>query len=407
MAYSMNEIAVQNSMMESAVQIVLFVFAFGLLVGGIILAFKGREQISIAPLSIATVLIIIGAVGPYTLKDISLKWGKGGGELNITRRNASEEEIQILAQAGQKDISPEIKQTLDQIAEDAKRRKDEERAPEDYVVLADKAWREKRYEDGLRLAYAGLNLEPKDPRTRAAIYNLLGLIYDGLEPYSLAEKNYQKAIEIDDTFPLPHNNLGVLYTDQKKYDLAEEAYKKALKLNPKYVGAYNNLGVIYQKQEKYKEAEEAYKKALELNPKLAHAHNNLGNVYKDQQKYDLAEAAYQNALKLYPNNMVIYNNLGNLYTKLNRFSEAEDYIKKAVALDSTVPVFHDSLGELYMEQGKLDEAEAAFNKALELDPELEEARENLEKLRKMRGGDEDSPKNPTIDKGQAKSKKFP
>ena len=202
-------------MIEIAVQIVLFVFAFGLLVAGIVLAFKGKERISIAPLSIATVLIIIGAVGPYTLKDISLKWGKGGGELNITRRVVSEEERQIAAQAGQRDIPPEIKQKLDQIAEDAKRRKDEERAPEDYLVLAGEAWDEKKYEDGFRLAYAGLNLEPKDPRTRAAIYNLLGLINHGLESYSLAEKNYQKAIEIDDTYSSPHNNLGILYRSQK------------------------------------------------------------------------------------------------------------------------------------------------------------------------------------------------
>ncbi len=173
-------------------------------------------------------------------KGISANFGKGLG-FGLKRHIPTLEEKQIATQAGQKEVPPEIKQKLDQFAKDAKRRKDEERAPEDYLVLAGEALDEKKFEDGLRLAYTGLHLEPKDKRTRAGLYNIIAVIYDDLKSHFLAEKNYRKAIQSDDTFSVPHYNLGNLYKDQKKYELAEASFNKALILDPDYKEAQENL----------------------------------------------------------------------------------------------------------------------------------------------------------------------
>ena len=272
-----------------------------ILAGFLILAgtFSNISSGSAIVIGLGIILIILALIDPKTIKKLSSKW------FSIERHKYSEEERQTAAQAGQKDVPPEIKQKLTRIIVDAGKRKDAERAPEDYLVLANQAWEEKKYENGLGLAYSGLRLAPKDPRTRAGLYNIIGIIYSNLKSHSLSEKNYRKAIQIDDTFSLFHYNLGNLYADQKKYDLAEAEYKKALELDPKDADAYCNLGALYS----------------------------------EQKKYELAEAA--------------------------------------------------------------------LNKALELGPELKEVQENLKELRKLRSEGEDSPAHPTLDLGEARSKKFP
>ena len=342
----------------------LWILAVFLILAG---TFTNISSGSAIVIGLGIVLIILAIIDPKTIKKLSSKW------FSLERHEYSEEERQTAVKVGQKEISPEIKQKLDQIAEDAKRRKDEERAPEDYLVLAGEAWNEKKYEDGLRLAYTGLQVESKDKGTRAGLYNVLGTTYSMLKSYSLAEKNYRKATQTDDTFSLPYYNLGVLYNEQGNYEEAEKAYQKALELNPKYTMAHNNLGVLYSIQKSYDEAEKAFQKALELNPEDARFHNNLGNLYSDQENYDEAEKMYQRALELNP----------------------ED------------ARFHNNLGDLYCDQKKYDMAEVALNKAVELDPDLKEVQKSLEKLRKLRGGDEDSPAHPTLDMGKAKSKEPP
>ena len=315
-------------------------------------------------IGLGIVLIILALIDPKTVKKLSSKW------FSLERHEYSEEERQVVVQVGQKEISPEIKDKLNQIADEAKKRKDEERAPEDYLVLANEAWRGKKYEEGLALAYVGLHLEPKVPRTRAGLHTVLGLIYSGLKSYPLAEENYQKAIQLDQKISAHYNNLGSLYLNQKKYIEAEAAYQKALEIDSNFVDTHYNLGNLYSDQKQYAKAEAAYHKALELDPKDAGAHNNLGS----------------------------------LYAQLNRLPEAEDNINRALELDANEPIHHVSLGELYVKQEKLNEAEASFKKALELDPDLKEAQNNLEKVRKLRDEDKDSPAHPTLDLGKEKSK---
>lgn len=261
--------------------------------------FKNIPSGSAMVIGLGILVLTYALIDIKTIKKLTSQW------ISWERYEYSDEERQAAVQAGQKEVPPAIKEKLKQIAEDAKRRKDEERAPEDYLVLAGIAWEEKKYEEGLPLAYSGLKLEPKNHRTRSGLYDFLGLFYNNLHSSLLAEKNFHRAIQSD------KKNLSPL------------------------------------------------------------------------------------------------NNLGNLYTKLNRLEKAEYYINRALSLGSTVPGIHNNLGALYMKQGKLDDAETAFNKALELDPELKEAQENLEKLRKLRGGDEESPAHPTLDLGKEKSKKFP
>ena len=345
-------------------------------------AFKNISSGSAMVIGLGVVVLTYALIDIQTIEKMTSKW------ISWERYEYSKEERQIAAQAGQKDIPPEIKQKLDQIVENAKRRKDEERAPEDYLVLANQAWDEKRYEDGFSLVYAGLNLNPKDSRTRADLYNVLGMIYYDLNSGPLSEENYRKAIQFDVKNNFAHNNLGILYADQKKYTKAEDAYKKALNLDPQFVDAHYNLGNLYADQKKYTKAEAAYQKALKLDSDSADVHYSLGNLYADQKEYTKAEDAYEKALKLNPNYVDAQHNLGVLYANQKKYTKAEDAYKKVLKLDSDSADAHYGLGNLYADQREYTKAEDAYKKALDLDPKLKEAQENLEELRKLRGGDE-------------------
>ena len=64
------------------------------------------------------------------------------------------------------------------------------------------------------------------------LYNLLGLIYVGQKKIDLAQKYYEKGIEIDPNFAEIYNNLGLLFThDKPDDDKAENFFKKSISLN--------------------------------------------------------------------------------------------------------------------------------------------------------------------------------
>ena len=79
------------------------------------------------------------------------------------------------------------------------------------------------------------------------LYNLLGLIYVGQKKIDLAQKYYEKGIEIDPNFAEIYNNLGLLFThDKPDNDKAENFFKKSISLNQNIPEPYNNLGFLYK-----------------------------------------------------------------------------------------------------------------------------------------------------------------
>ena len=189
-------------------------------------------------------MIILAALNPSTFKDFVLKVGKGGTELSL-RREAPQEESEILKEVTQENPPEEIKIEAEKLIEAAEKRKEGERAPEDYLALAFKAWEDKNFEESLGLAYSGLNLNPKNKETQEGFFNTLGILHREIKSYKLAEKNFKKALEIDEEAYWVHNNLGVLYSHQKDFDRAKDYINLALKINPQYAKGYNNLGLVF------------------------------------------------------------------------------------------------------------------------------------------------------------------
>lgn len=78
-----------------------------------------------------------------------------------------------------------------------------------------------RNAEALEALEAGLNLYPENPRTVASIYNQAGIIYRNNQQLDAARKAYNKAVNADPSFDLPHFNLALLY--DKVYKQPAEA----------------------------------------------------------------------------------------------------------------------------------------------------------------------------------------
>ncbi|MFH1783225.1 MAG: tetratricopeptide repeat protein [Candidatus Omnitrophota bacterium] len=59
---------------------------------------------------------------------------------------------------------------------------------------------------------------------------------------------YQKAANLDLSYPAPHNDLGILYEAKDSLDRAEASYKKALAISPDYEKAHTNLALLYERK---------------------------------------------------------------------------------------------------------------------------------------------------------------
>ena len=119
---------------------------------------------------------------------------------------------------------------------------------------------------------------------KAPYWNALGYYYLKSGDLQEAETHFTRAIELDGTYPIPHNNLGVVYLKQKLPDQAEREFRQAVRLNPQYCKAQYNLAVALFHQKRYMDAGKAYLKARELDSDYVERRNNRENIEKKIEK---------------------------------------------------------------------------------------------------------------------------
>jgi len=119
---------------------------------------------------------------------------------------------------------------------------------------------------------------------KAPYWNALGYYYLKSGDLQEAEAHFVKAIELDGTYPIPHNNLGVVYLKQGLSGQAEKEFRQAIRLNPHYCKAQYNLAVALFHQKRYMDAGKAYLKARELDSDYVERRNNRENMERKIEK---------------------------------------------------------------------------------------------------------------------------
>jgi len=139
------------------------------------------------------------------------------------------------------------------------------------------------FEEALKKVNNLLKIQPNN----ADLHNNKGIILRALKKYNDALKCYKDAIIIDKNNPIYFNNRGNLYWDMGEEKLADKDYNKSLDINPKYYDALINLIKLRQYQELHEEAENLCLKALEINKNNNMGFKLLGISQINQRKIDL------------------------------------------------------------------------------------------------------------------------
>ncbi len=266
------------------------------------------------------------------------------------------------------------------------------------------------------LKYAG----KKDKSTLASAYCLRGLVYSELGKDALAIKDFNQAIKLDPEDASFYEQRAQYYYSHGMYDLADRDYLKIQQLDPSSVMSYMGLGRNSIAQKEYEKAIEQfdYVELLYSNYSSAYAFraeayaglkkwrefsddvvaalsidgNNkafylmqdkadtayvflttklkaksilepnqdywpycIGVVNEAAEKYETAIDFYQKAMKIDPSDMTA-NRISNCYQEIGDWNQAISYMEKAIAIDSTQTRYYLTKANWENEAGRVTDA---------------------------------------------------
>lgn len=210
-----------------------------------------------------------------------------------------------------------------------------------------------------------------------AAYASRGLLYERLEAKDaaqlkknkqLAERDYERAVELNYQRPEIFNNLGALYIDQGRYEDAVLNLTQALALRPNYFMALLNRAVALSQQGKFGQALVDFAKAEKLDKQSALLYLNRGLAQYAAGYYGGAVDDYTEMTFLEPENPRPYLERGRAFIKMGYFQNAMEDFQQAIALrpDYAMPYYYAA--ELLFSRGDTEQAIAYAERAKALAP---------------------------------------
>ncbi len=198
-------------------------------------------------------------------------------------------------------------------------------------------------------AYAGL----------ADAYNLKA--FYGFDPtmdaVSQAKIAANRALQIDNSMASAHAALA--YTEfmwREDWETAEREFQKARELDDNYVPAHQWFALYLAAQGRMDDALKQMQFAQVIDPLSPSVHAGLGYMYYLARDYEQAVRQAQVALQLNPNFMVAHAVLGWSYVEQKKFPDAIRELETASQLSGGVPVYRSALGRAYALSGNKSEA---------------------------------------------------
>ena len=207
---------------------------------------------------------------------------------------------------------------------------------------------------------------------------LLQLLMLGASAF-FAFKIYEHIQILEDNQDQNNNNTNDY---QRKPESESEAKRSADAFSP------------FSAEELVQKADEAYenddaKKALALlneanvkMPNNAEILFKLGFISAKVGDNTMAIRYYKQSLDVDKNDEFVHNSLASVYRKEHEYASAKMHLNDSLALDDSNPVTYYNYGNLMIDMKNEDVAIEMYTKALDLDPDFQEAKEELEKLKK-------------------------
>jgi len=180
-----------------------------------------------------------------------------------------------------------------------------------------------------------------------------------------AEKEFQRAIELNPSYAISHDTFGyVLWiTGRVEEAIAEE--KSALVLDPLSLPINRDLGYAYYMARQYSQAIEQEQKTLELDPSFTQARAVLGRAYLQKSMYKEGIAEFEKRLAISPSDRPGLSDLGYGYAVMGRGADAQKILDQLAMISKQKYVSASNVGRIYVGLGEQDHAiewlEKAYN----------------------------------------------
>jgi tetratricopeptide (TPR) repeat protein len=138
----------------------------------------------------------------------------------------------------------------------------------------------KHYTDAIDVYSSAVALVPEPSQQNWTLFYFRGICYERSKQWPLAEKDFQKSLELNPDQPQVLNYLGYSWVDRGvNLEQGLEMIKKAVELRPKDGYIIDSLGWAYYRLGRYDEAVKELERAIELRPEDPTINDHLGDAY--------------------------------------------------------------------------------------------------------------------------------
>jgi tetratricopeptide (TPR) repeat protein len=251
-------------------------------------------------------------------------------------------------------------------------------------------------------ALAALQIAEKRPPLTSELFFTIGRARERKGDLDLAQKNYQRALDLNPKSVDSLQALAHLLADQGKWkesmDLlararaiapesadvlrkfaaaslhgghaadAVDAAQQLIRLRPEEAEAVYLLGVAQLQNSEPEQARSTLEKYVKLRPTDPLALLALGMVQVSLRDFPAAQTSFQQCIQLDPKQVEAYYELGSVAKDLGEGAAAIPDLEKALSLNPDHARAHALLGQLYLSQRDYPKAQEHLTRAAELAP---------------------------------------
>jgi len=201
------------------------------------------------------------------------------------------------------------------------------------------------------------------------------------------ERHYEEAVELFSEYaerrsenPWGFYMLGLSAWKAGEPAVAEKAFNRALELDPGHVKSQLNLSRVYLDAGRSKDALTMIDKVLAIDPESGEAYRLQGRALSQSGLVDSAVGAYRHAILIDDEDYWAMNNLGLIFIEEGRFADALPPLARAVELKDDVAILQNNLGMALEGTRHYRSAEEAYRSATLLDGSHGKALNNLNRV---------------------------
>ena len=187
---------------------------------------------------------------------------------------------------------------------------------------------------------------------------------------------FERAIEMDASFPLAHAGLADAYIVTAGYEFrsprealpqAKASLIRALEMDGDLAEARCGLAsVIWESERDYRTAESEFRRALAMNPGSEVCHRQYAEFLTQVGRFEESLTEIRRAFEIDPLSLVTNIVKGWLFYQARQHDRAARQLRDTLELDLNFPIAHEVLGQVCQQQGKHADAVAELEKAVEL-----------------------------------------